>query len=334
MNGIDNKKDSLPCLSLRSASVRKGVRDDVVVAVPAQVGGAVAVAILYSIYPAHLPAGDAPARRLGADAGPPHRHPHAVDGPDVVPRPRRSLQRLPPRLLAGPLVAVAAGPGAGGGGAGAGAGRPAGGLSGGRHRGATPRQARLRQGPSPRRLPLDAHVQGVAVGPLLGHPGDQREVSLRLASVGVAGARGPVPHARSQRTGGATAQDADRAGPPTDLGAVALVPRPPLHPARRWRLRQPRAGAVLPPASPPADAGEPAAPAGPPVRGAARAAPGPVGPAADPRRPAPAPAGCRCRRPDPTSSRHRPLVRWQDAPRRVRQPGRAVVQGDRGAGAG
>src|SRR5207248_2842638 len=100
MNDIDNKKDSLPCLSWTSSSVRKGVRDVVV----AQSGGAAAVPVLYSIYQTDLPAGAAPVRRIRVDAGPTHRHPHVVDGPHAVPR---SLQRLSPRLLSRPLVAVA-----------------------------------------------------------------------------------------------------------------------------------------------------------------------------------------------------------------------------------
>src|SRR5438105_3752169 len=106
MNDLDNKKDSFPCLALPNSSVRKGVRDVVV----AQGGGAAVVALLYSIHQANLPAGAGPVRRIRVDVGPTHRHPHVVDGPHAV---ARSLQRLSPRLLSRPLVAVAAGQGAG-----------------------------------------------------------------------------------------------------------------------------------------------------------------------------------------------------------------------------
>src|ERR1700752_3204243 len=230
MTDVDNKKESFPCLSLPNTSLRKGARD--VVVDVAEGGGAAAVAILYSVYQAPLPAGAAAGRRVRLDRGPADRHAHAVDDARALGRPgRRPLQRLSPRLVPRPLVPVAAGPGPGGDGAGAGAAGAAGGLRRGRHRNAAPRRARVRQGTPSRRLPLDAHVQGVALGAPLGGTGDQREVPVCQACVVAASPGGAVPHEPDQRAGGAPAQAGDPTGPPADRGAVALVPRATLHSA-------------------------------------------------------------------------------------------------------
>src|SRR5688572_7250364 len=161
VNGVDNKKDSSPCLVPRRTSLWKGVRD----AVAAQVGGAASGPVLYSIHPPHVPACPGPVRRLHADAGPPHRHPRPLDRPGGG---RRSPHRLPPRPLPRPLVALAAGRGAGGDGGGAGARGEAGGAGGGRRGGGAPGQARVRQGPPPRPLPLHPQPEGGAVGVAVG----------------------------------------------------------------------------------------------------------------------------------------------------------------------
>src|SRR5207253_1892494 len=96
VNDVDKKKDSFPCLMLQNQSVWKGVHDVVV----AQSGGADALALLYSIYPADFSTGDVVVRGIRADAGAAHGDAHVVDGavPDL-----RALQRLSPRLLPRPL---------------------------------------------------------------------------------------------------------------------------------------------------------------------------------------------------------------------------------------
>ena len=270
MTGVDNKKDSLPCLTLRSASVWKGVPRAVVA--PAPSGGAAAVAVLYSIHPAHLPARAGPVRRPRPGPGTTHGHRRAAGGPGGR---RGAPHRVPPRLLPRPLSDVDAGPRAGRGGAGAGPARSAGGLPGGRHDAAAQGQARVGQGTAPGQRPLDAQPHGVGLRAQVGRAGGQRAVRLRQPPLGVAGAGGAVPPAGAQRARGpAAAPDADRPGPAARGGAGPLVPRAAVHPAGRRRLRLARAGPVLPPPPSPRDAGRAVPPAGQPVRPAAGAGAG------------------------------------------------------------
>src|SRR5579864_7095997 len=158
---VDNKEDSLPCLLLPKTGVWKGVRYVVV----AQSGGAAAVAVLYSLYQANLPAGDGAAGRVCAHRRSPQRHANALDGAQPKQRP---LWQLSPHLLPRPLVAVDAGQSAGRHGAGTGAGRSAGSVRRGRHDLPASRQAGLRQSTPPRPAAFHTHAQRLDLGASVG----------------------------------------------------------------------------------------------------------------------------------------------------------------------
>ena len=145
---------------------------------------------LCSIHPSNFPACRRAFSRRDPLPAASHRHRH-VAGRGATGQ--GTLDRFSSRALSPGLVLLALGQGAGGDGAGVDSRGPASGLSRGRHQSAAQGQTRLRQGVSSRRLPLDAQSRGLGVGSQVGDVGDQREVPLRLAAVGVAGVVRLVP---------------------------------------------------------------------------------------------------------------------------------------------
>ena len=138
------KKIGLPrTLAVVHTVNREGVR----YVLDAHGGGAADLDFLYSIYPAHFPAGEGAWGRGNFGHGPAHGRQRALDG--TFDRPG-SLQQLPPCVQSRLLVALATGQGLGVGGAPVDSGRSAG--AGGRRRHGGPASGRegLRQSPTSR----------------------------------------------------------------------------------------------------------------------------------------------------------------------------------------
>jgi hypothetical protein len=146
----------LPIFASSELAYRKGVRHGLDAC-----GGAADGGVLYSIYPAHFPAGAGPDSRGDHVHAATHGHWPAPSGGRFG---QGTLERLSPRAVAARLVQLAAGACPGQPDSGTGSARPAGGHSGGRHQSAAQGPARLRQGAASRRDPFDPQPHRVGVG--------------------------------------------------------------------------------------------------------------------------------------------------------------------------
>ena len=207
MSGVDNKKDSFPCLALRRSSSRKGVRD--VRRLP-KAAEPLLSRFSYSVYtPTFQRACCCSWGRCWRWA--PHRHRAPCWA--ACRWPSGPLHRLPPRLLPRPLVAVAAGQGAGGDGAGTGAGGRAGGLPGGRHRRRSTRASTSTARAATATPAARPAATRLGVGPQVGGAGGQRPASPSPRGPGRCRCWRRCTAPGAEPEGRPAAQDADRRWP-------------------------------------------------------------------------------------------------------------------------
>jgi hypothetical protein len=234
----DSKQVGLPrtFADYHGPANRNGVR----YVASSQSGGAARLCVLCSIYPANFPARARAVFRRDPLPAPSHRHRYVAGRRAAG---QGTLVRFPSRAVLPRLVLLAAGQGVVRVGAGIDSLGSADHLSGGRHDAAAQRQEGLRQRVSSRCLPLDAQPRGLGLGTQVDDAGDQREVPLRLAALGVAGTVRALSAGEVESIGAPAAQEAHRPGDAVDGRTDPLVSREKVHssggrratPATSWR---------------------------------------------------------------------------------------------------